>query len=96
MIPMIGWIMCSITSMLVGSILASEYCRKVMWNQSLQVESQAALIKKFQEAAKPIIEEIEAAGEDTYWKDGPETDRVYPYYELEPLAKVLKESQNVR
>lgn len=93
LIPIICCVIAMFAGMFLGSLAAGEYARKVMWNQSLQVERQAALIKQFQEAAKPIVEEIEAAGEDTDWSNGPETHRVCYWHEIEPLAKVLKESQ---
>ena len=92
-------IACSVISlivgMLVGSIFAGEYARKTIWNMSLQVEKQAILLLQFQGATRPIVEEIEAAGEDTDWSGGPETHRVYYWHELESLAKVLKESEHV-
>ncbi len=82
-----------IVGMLLGSLVAGDYARKTMWATSKQFEKQAEVIKQFQEAATPIVRELESAGEDTDWKDGPETDRVYPWYEIEPLAKVLSLSR---
>lgn len=92
-IPIICCVLSMFVGLFLGSLAAGDYARKSMWETSKQLEKQAALIKRFQEAAKPIIEEIEAAGEDTDWSDGPETHRVCYWHEIEPLAKVLKESQ---
>lgn len=92
-IPIICCVLSMFVGLFLGSLAAGDYARKSMWNINQLAGKQAELILKFQEAAKPIIEEIEAAGEDTDWSDGPETHRVCYWHEIEPLAKVLKESQ---
>ena len=49
----------------------------------------ARYVRHLREAAWPIIRELEQAGDDTSWCDGDETDRVYPWYEIEPLKKAV-------
>ena len=46
-------------------------------------------VRGLREAAWPIIRELESVGDDTNWRDKDETDRVYPWYEIEPLKKAV-------
>lgn len=49
----------------------------------------ARYVRMLREAAWPIIRELESVGDDTNWVDGDETDRVYPWYEIEPLKHAV-------
>ena len=49
----------------------------------------ARYVRRLREAAWPIIHELEQAGDDTNWADGDETDRVYPWYEIQPLKNAV-------
>ena len=76
-IPVICCTLSMLGGMFLGSLLAGDYCRKMMWNINQLAGKQATLIEQFQESATPIVEKIEAAGNDDDWSDGPETAQVY-------------------
>jgi hypothetical protein len=48
-----------------------------------------AHVERLEAAAQPIVDAIRAVGDQTNWEGGDETDRVYPWYEIEPLSKAL-------
>lgn len=49
----------------------------------------AKYVRDLREAAWPIVRELEIVGDETNWKIGDETDRVYPWYEIEPLKTAV-------
>lgn len=49
----------------------------------------ARYVRVLREAAWPIVRSLESVGDDTNWVQGDETDRVYPWYEIEPLKKAV-------
>lgn len=55
-------------------------------------QAEAACGELRQEALR-VIGLFEDVGNKTEWSDGDETDRVYTWYELEPLAKLAENSQ---
>jgi hypothetical protein len=40
-------------------------------------------------AAWPIVRALEDVGDQSNWAIGDETDRVYPWYEIEPLKRAV-------
>jgi hypothetical protein len=49
----------------------------------------ARYVREVRQAAWPIIRQLESVGDETNWQGGDETDRVYPWYEIEPLKKAI-------
>lgn len=49
----------------------------------------AKYVRNLQAAAARIIAPLENIGDSTTWGDGDETDRVYPWYEIQPLKDAL-------
>lgn len=49
----------------------------------------ASYVRGLREAAWQIVRELEDVGDSTNWRDKQETDRVYPWYEIEPLKKAV-------
>ena len=45
--------------------------------------------QKWIAVARPIVKELQDIGDDMKWSMGDETDRVYPWYEISPLAEML-------
>lgn len=48
-------------------------------------------LSKLIHAAEKIVAPLVVVGNDTNWADGDETDRVYPWYEIKPLADLIAE-----
>ncbi len=55
-------------------------------DRELALEKRIAVLE---DAARPIVDSLEAVGEATDWKCGDETNRVYAWYEIEPLKAAL-------
>lgn len=49
----------------------------------------ARYVRALREAAWPIVRALEDAGDQCNWMNGDETDRVYPWYEIEPLKHAV-------
>jgi hypothetical protein len=49
----------------------------------------ARYVRGLREAAWPIVRALEQAGDEANWAIGDETDRVYPWYEIEPLKHAV-------
>ena len=49
----------------------------------------AAYVDNLRQTAWPIIRTLEDVGDQTNWSQGDETDRVYPWYEIEPLKHAV-------
>ena len=49
----------------------------------------ARYVRALREAAWPIVRALEQVGDETNWGLGDETDRVYPWYEIEPLKHAV-------
>jgi hypothetical protein len=53
-------------------------------------EAAEATCAAMRAAILPVVHELERVGDFTDWRDGDETDRVYPWYEIKPLKAALK------
>lgn len=53
----------------------------------------AAYVDNIRKAAWIVVRALEEAGDQTDWSQGDETDRVYPWYEIEPLKKAVLEQR---
>lgn len=49
----------------------------------------ASYVRQVRKAAWPIVRALEQAGDENNWCLGDETDRVYPWYEIEPLKHAV-------
>ena len=49
----------------------------------------ARYVRALREAAWPIVRALEQTGDETNWAIGDETDRCYPWYEIEPLKHAV-------
>ena len=49
----------------------------------------ARYVDTLRAAAWPIVRELEDVGDQTNWAIGDETDRVYPWFEIEPLKRAV-------
>lgn len=82
---------------IVGCLLCREHFRFRAWEyyEALREceqdrEDAEDILEDFRVASRQVVQELEEVGDNTDWRDGPETDRIYPWYEIEPLAKCLK------
>lgn len=56
---------------------------------SFEANTIARYVRQLREAAWPIVRALEDVGDQTNWSIGDETDRVYPWYEIEPLKHAV-------
>ena len=65
---------------------------KEMQEEALRIVAEPLLerITKLKAAAKTIVEELETVGNQTDWRDGDETDRVYAWHEMKPLRDAIE------